>query len=157
MLNSSGDTVYAGLKNVTLINTNDVTISSGDIALINNQPIPSIVPLYSPIKTITQATYNIFVFDGTLLCDCTNNNITVNLIYTQDQYAQSWVQFDINGVTVTAYFTKIINIKKIDSTGNTVTIDAQGSATIDGQLTQTLTSQYDNITIQWDGTNWHIL
>lgn len=156
LINSSGDTVYAGLKNVTLINTNDVTVTSGDVAFINGAPIPSMIPLYSPIKTIT-SNYNLFVYDGTLLCDCTAGNITINLTYTQEQYAKQWVQFTTNGTVITVYFTKIINVKKIDSTANTVTLDPAGSATIDGQLTQVLSTQYDNITIQWDGTNWHIL
>jgi len=159
LLGSSGDIISSGLENVTLINTNNVEISSGDIVLINNVPLPSIVPLYAPIKTITQSSYNILVTDSTLLVDASANNVTINLVFNAafEQYATAWVHYDLNGTQVTFFFTKILNIKKIDSSGNTVTIDPDGSATIDGQLTQTLTSQFDNITIQYDGTNWHIL
>jgi len=159
LLGSSGDIISSGLENVTLINTNNVEISSGDIVLINNVPLPSITPLYAPIKTITQSSYNILVTDSTLLVDASANNVTINLVFNAafEQYATAWVHYDLNGTQVTFFFTKILNIKKIDSSGNTVTIDPDGSATIDGQLTQTLTSQFDNITIQYDGTNWHIL
>lgn len=156
LLGSSGDTVYSGLRNVTLINTNDVTVTSGDIAFINNIPVPSIVPLYAPIKTIT-SNYDVFVFDGTLLCDCTAGNININLTFTQEQYAEKWVQIVVNGVTITTYFTKILTIKKIDSSGNKVILNPAGTNTIDGALTKDITTQYETYTIQWDGTNWHII
>jgi lysophospholipase L1-like esterase len=48
-------------------------------------------------------------------------------------------------------------IKKIDDTANTVVVDANASETIDGATTQTLTSQFDAITIQCNGTSWFIL
>jgi len=49
-----------------------------------------------------------------------------------------------------------IDIKKLGSTGNVV-IDANGAELIDGALTQTLTTQYENITLICDGSSWHIL
>ena len=51
---------------------------------------------------------------------------------------------------------KSLAIKKIDSSANTVTIDAAGANTIDGVATKVISTQYDKLTIQWDGTNWHI-
>jgi len=45
-------------------------------------------------------------------------------------------------------------IKKTDSSANAVTIDGNASETIDGELTQILTTQYDAITIVSDGTSW---
>lgn len=50
-----------------------------------------------------------------------------------------------------------ITIKKTDSSGNAVTIDGDGSETIDGATTQSLASQYDAMTVQSDGSNWHII
>lgn len=47
--------------------------------------------------------------------------------------------------------------KKIDSSVNTVTIDADGAETIDGALTFVLTVQYQAIEIQSDGTQWWIV
>ena len=38
-----------------------------------------------------------------------------------------------------------------------VTVDGNGSETIDGALTAVLNNQFDSITIVGDGTNWHII
>ena len=50
-----------------------------------------------------------------------------------------------------------IDIKKIDSSVNTVTIDGNLAETIDGSLTKVLSTQYDSYTIITDGSNWFIL
>lgn len=47
-------------------------------------------------------------------------------------------------------------IKKIDSTGNAVTLDPTGGTLIDGSTTATITSQNDSLTVAWDGTDWWI-
>ena len=52
---------------------------------------------------------------------------------------------------------RIYNIKKIDSTGNAVTVDANASETIDGDLTKSLNLQNESITIQSNGTSWYII
>ena len=52
---------------------------------------------------------------------------------------------------------RIYEIKKIDVDADTVTIDGNGSETIDGGTTAVLTIQYESITIQSDGSNWHII
>jgi hypothetical protein len=49
----------------------------------------------------------------------------------------------------------VVTLKKIDSSANTVTIDANSSETIDGALTAVLTSQYETTTLICDGSNWH--
>ncbi len=41
--------------------------------------------------------------------------------------------------------------------GITVTIDATGSETIDGELTQVITQQYTSLTFVSDGSNWFII
>lgn len=48
-----------------------------------------------------------------------------------------------------------ISIKKIDSSGNTVTTDANSSETIDGALTSVLSTQYDTDNLISDGSNWY--
>ena len=50
-----------------------------------------------------------------------------------------------------------IDIKKIDSTSNLVTIDADGSETIDGQLTTSLNTQWASITVVCNGSAWFII
>ena len=47
-----------------------------------------------------------------------------------------------------------LRFKKINSSTNFVTIDGNGSQTIDGQLTTTLVSQYDYVNLVSDGSNW---
>ncbi|MEK9769271.1 MAG: hypothetical protein VW683_10160, partial [Betaproteobacteria bacterium] len=52
---------------------------------------------------------------------------------------------------------KIFIIKKTDSSSNNVVIDPNGAETIDGSSTFTFNSQYRAVTIQCDGSNWHII
>lgn len=52
---------------------------------------------------------------------------------------------------------RIITIKKIDSGAGKVTVDGNSSETIDGATTLDLFLQYDQITVQCDGSNWHII
>lgn len=52
---------------------------------------------------------------------------------------------------------KRIGVKLITGTANTLTIDGNGSETIDGSITQTLDIQYDSLTLLCDGSNWHII
>jgi len=52
---------------------------------------------------------------------------------------------------------RIITIKKTDSGAFTLTVDGEGAETIDGAATMLLSSQYDSITVQSNGTNWHMI
>lgn len=52
---------------------------------------------------------------------------------------------------------KRYHIKKIDSSGNTITIDGNGAETIDGAITKVLSVQYESITIVSDGTSWWVI
>ena len=52
---------------------------------------------------------------------------------------------------------RIFNIKKIDSTSNSVTITPQGADTIDGLTSLIINAQYVGYTIQSDGTNYRRL
>ncbi len=47
-------------------------------------------------------------------------------------------------------------VKKVDASGNTVTVTANGSDTIDGAATVVLSSQYDYVRIV-AGTEWHVV
>ena len=88
------------------------------------------------VETFTAASDTLDDNNHTCLCDCTSNAITLNLPV---------------GVTGTQYV-----IKKTDATANAVTVDANGSELIDGAATQTISTQYDSITIVSDGSNWFI-
>lgn len=50
-----------------------------------------------------------------------------------------------------------INVKKIDTTLNTITVNTNGVETIDGQSSITLLSQFDSVTIFSNGVNWFII
>ncbi len=50
-----------------------------------------------------------------------------------------------------------MNIKKVDVSVNTVTVDGNASETIDGATTAVLTTQWESITIHCNGTAWFIL
>ena len=52
---------------------------------------------------------------------------------------------------------KKYTIKKTDASVNAVTVDADGSETIDGATTKDLAAQWDYVTIQSNGTNWLIV
>lgn len=49
-----------------------------------------------------------------------------------------------------------IAVKKTDASANTVVIDGNGTETIDGALTLTLSTQYSVAILTSDGSNWHI-
>jgi hypothetical protein len=84
---------------------------------------------------------------------------------TSDYTAQlsDWtiaVDATINPVTITlpsaAISGKTYNVKKINATVNTVTVDTTGGQTIDGDTSQVI-NDFENISVQSDGTNWLIL
>lgn len=51
---------------------------------------------------------------------------------------------------------KIYHIKKIDSGIGFVTVDPDGSETIDGDMTPDIVAQYESWMISSDGSNWHV-
>ena len=52
---------------------------------------------------------------------------------------------------------RVYVIKKISGAALNVTVDANASETIDGALTRVLTTQYETVMIQSNGTSWYIL
>lgn len=73
-----------------------------------------------------------------------------------------WVDATLGNVIVTLGAATdnertVHTIKKIDSSGHTVTIDANGTETIDGEQTIVLNLQYAYVTIVCDGTEWFII
>ncbi|CAB4190131.1 hypothetical protein UFOVP1288_39 [uncultured Caudovirales phage] len=51
---------------------------------------------------------------------------------------------------------RTLTVKKIDSSGNAVTLDGNGAETIDGAATKALATQYYALTVTCDGTTWWI-
>ena len=85
------------------------------------------------------ATYTATADDDTILCDATSGAMTINL------------------PTAVGISGKKYNIKKIDSSANNVTIDPNGTETIDGASTLAISGQYDSYTVQSDNANWWII
>lgn len=52
---------------------------------------------------------------------------------------------------------RVLRIKKTDATGNTVTVAAAGSETIDGAASVAISTQYHCRQFMSDGQNWHIV
>jgi len=73
-----------------------------------------------------------------ILADATSGSITIEL--------PAAVDFEGN----------TLDVKKINAANN-VTLDANGSETIDGAETQVISTQYVSITIISNGTEWFIL
>lgn len=63
--------------------------------------------------------------------------------------------FTINLATAVSNTSKV-TIKKIAGSA-TLTVDANGSQTIDGGLTASIVKVYESITLVSDGSNWHII
>ena len=74
--------------------------------------------------------------DWALNCDVTSAGFTVTLPPAADVLGRVYV------------------VQKVDASGNTLTLDADGSETIDGATTWTTTTQWDKVTVQSDGTAW---
>lgn len=100
--------------------------------------IVSLGSFASNIRTIT-ATASAAANDYTILCDATAGAVVVNL------------------PAAAGCPGRIYNVKKIDASVNSVTIDGNGAETVDGAATKATTTQYAGWTIQSNGTGWHIL
>jgi len=64
------------------------------------------------------------------------------------------VTTDFSGVSAVGNTGQRFTFKKTDSSANTCTIDPLSSQTIDGVTTVILSAQYDDATIESDGSNW---
>ena len=95
----------------------------------------------------------ILTVTGNTTLDATHSTLLVNasgnVTITLPTAASSYNNTDGIGRTY--------RIKKIDADADIVTIDGNGSETIDGYLTPDLTAQNESIDIQSDGSNWHVL
>ncbi len=82
---------------------------------------------YYPItKAVADSPYTLVSEAGYLRCNAVGGAMTVNLPATTGQG-------------------RLVTIKKIDSSGNAVTVTRAGSDTIDGATTEVLAAQYDSV------------
>lgn len=133
-------TITGTVNRVTVTNGNGV---SGNPTLSLPQDIhASAVPVFAGVRlpvAAKTADYTLTAADWLVLADCTGANVTVTLPPS-------------SGISGRAYV-----VKRTDASGNTVTLAADGTETIDGVATKALAAQYDRITVVSDGLNWYIV
>ena len=100
--------------------------------------IKSDVATYFDVVTKTAA-YTITTDNRVILCDATSAAFTVTL------------------PTAVGIEGREFTIVKTDSSVNAVTVDGNGSETINGATTKALSSQWDKVTVVSDGSNWVIV
>lgn len=94
----------------------------------------------SPMAVVAKTTtYTATDSDELILADATGGAFTVAL------------------PTAVGRVGKIFRVKKTDAVANNVTVDGDGSETIDGATTQVITTQYDTVPCVSDGTEWWII
>ena len=87
----------------------------------------------------TDSPYSSLTTDEAIACDDTAGSITINLPAAASNAG------------------KVYRVTKISSASNTVTVDANGSETISGALTQVISAQWTSMSFYSDGTNWIII
>lgn len=102
------------------------------------------------VSTVKTSNYTALTTDDLILCDATTGGA---------------VNFTVTLYTAVGNRGREITIKKVDATtggatattDGTITIDGNGSETIDGATTLLLTTQYQSVTLRSDNANWHVV
>ena len=113
-------------------------ISQGELAekpknKLNQQLDRTVTSVITTPVTLTDDDHIVLVDDDTV-----GGAVTVNLPASADSHGN------------------IYTIKKLGTTGN-ITVDANGSETIDGATTLVITAQYDAPKIYCNGSNWFVI
>jgi len=130
------------LSNITVSST-ELNYTDGVTSNIQTQldaKLSSGGALKTAVNTITATSYTALTTDHNILVD--------------DATAGSAVTVTLPAASGNAGLQ--YNIKKLGNTANVI-VDGDGSETIDGGTTATLTVQYESITIVCDGSNWWIV
>jgi hypothetical protein len=141
---TAADSYYAILGNnnerhLAVYHTGNVKLGSN--VDVNSAPSSRVVINGSfsvPLSSKTSA-YTATTDDHTILCNATTAAFTITL------------------PTAVGISGRVYVIKKVDASVNAITVDGNGTETIDGSLTYSLNSQWQSVTIQSDGTNWVII
>ncbi len=103
--------------------------------------VASTTPLNAGVLPVTTkiTSYPATIADSVILCNATAGIMTIGLPPAS---------------TATG---RVMTIKKIDASGNAVTVDGNLAETIDGTATRVLAAQWDSIRIVCDGANWFVI
>lgn len=133
----------------------------GTVAVLNTGTSGPVVPVLNGLDTIwtggatfgrtltvrafateistKTASFTIGSFDSVILADATTAPFTITL------------------PTASSKTGRTLTFKKIDASVNTVTIDGNGTETIDGATTKIIIAQWSSVTIVSNGTSWFII
>jgi hypothetical protein len=111
------------------------TDTSGNLSFAPGGNYMSVVVKLASISS----TYTPTASDGVIACDASSTTMTINL------------------PAASTMARKVFVIKKIDTSANTVIIDANSSELIDGALTKVLSAANESITIVCDSATWYII
>ena len=131
IIQGDSNTVQSGLRDITLINTNSVTVTSSNVTYLNGELIGE-----GSVLTITSST-PADESVKTYLADTTSGSVLVTLP---------------SSPTVG----KVWNFKKTVA-ANTLQLRTAGSETIDGAATLNITGLNHSYTVQFDGNNYIII
>lgn len=125
---------------VIITDSNEMTIPSA-LNVLGDTTLRGVFIEGGVVASVTTqtTTYSITFEDYVILCDASSGAFSVTL------------------PTAGSNTGRIYYIKKIDSSSNAVTVDGNGSETIDDGTTASITIQYEVITVQSDGSQWYIL
>lgn len=95
---------------------------------------------------------------GSTALAVTSKTTTYTATNSDDVILASGSAFTVTLYAAAGNSGRVLRIKKTDSSlSNIITIDGNSSETIDGALTTTLNTQYEEVALLCDGSNWHIL
>lgn len=119
----------------------------------------------APSATVSDRVYSMYVNNGEArfnaavskavagLSSTTTLDNTWHTVLAEDAGGS----YSINLPAAASCTGRVYIIKKVNSSANTITIDADASETIDGATTVALTAQWSTFQIQSNGTNWFVL
>jgi len=138
LIESTASTAGAAcVSTTTLLVSDGADVAALDITTASFYPRELKLPVVTKTASYTlTATDNVVLFNA-------SSNLTCFLPTLLSSYGYSTGQ--------------IYTIKKIDSGSNTITIDANGTETIEGSLTFILRNQNESVTIQNIGSEWKII
>jgi hypothetical protein len=119
------------------------SIESASFADTASWANPELFTSFRPIKTVTSDPYVVEFQDFTVLVDASGAPIEVKLPAVSE--------FMLDAAS------KIINIIKIDAGTGSVDVLASGSETVIGVGTQSITDQYQSLTLQPSGSTWWVI
>jgi hypothetical protein len=135
----TGDVYLNGAYKVVLALSTSADPPGGSDAVWTVDNVTSLSQVTSTSTRTSNYTVLVSDYSKTLLIDATSGNITISL----PSLATAGDGFNFN-------------IKKIDSSSNTVTIDPNGAELVDGASTYTLTKKNESLALVAESSSWRL-